>query len=155
MTCCNTQRSLQHSYSTPPERIFSEFANPVGRASWSAPSKDELIYDEADFQIGGKDVFRCGPQGDLKFRGDTRYLDIVTNAHVVSSETVDVDGQRLAVALTTLDFEPTEHGTTLTVTVQPVSFVGPDMIHSYESCNKSALKNLSGHLSNNMTSLQK
>jgi uncharacterized protein YndB with AHSA1/START domain len=148
MTCCNTQRSLQHSYSTPPERIFSEFANPVGRASWSAPSKDELIYDETDFQIGGKDVFRCGPQGDLKFRGDTRYLDIVTNAHVVSSETVDVDGQRFAVALTTLDFEPTEPGTTLTVTVQPVSFVGPDMIHSYESCNKSALKNLSGHLSN-------
>jgi uncharacterized protein YndB with AHSA1/START domain len=140
--------TLQHSYSAPPERVFSEFANPVARASWSAPSKDELIYEQADFQIGGKDVFRCGPKGDLKFRGETRYLDIVPNARVVSSETVDVDGQRLAVALTTLDFEPTEHGTNVTVTVQLVSFVGPDMIHSYESGNKSALKNLSGHLGN-------
>jgi uncharacterized protein YndB with AHSA1/START domain len=140
--------TLQHSYSAPLERVFCEFADPVARARWSAPSKDELIYDEANFQIGGKDVFRCGPKGDPKFRGETRYLEIVPNARVVSSETVDVDGQRLAVALTTLDFEPTEDGTNLTVTIQLVSFVGVDMIHSYESGNKSALKNLALHLSN-------
>jgi uncharacterized protein YndB with AHSA1/START domain len=140
--------TLQHSYPAPRERVFSEFADPIARARWSSPSNDELIYDEADFQIGGKDVFRCGPKGDPKFRGETRYLDIVPNARVVSSETVDVDGQRLAVALTTLDFEPTEHGTNLTVTIQMVSFVGTDMIQSYESGNQSALKNLSRHLSN-------
>jgi uncharacterized protein YndB with AHSA1/START domain len=138
--------TLEHSYSAPVERVFSEFADPVARACWSAPSKDELVYDEADFQIGGKDVFRCGTKGDLKFRGETHYLDIVPNARVVSSETVDVDGQRLAAALTTLDFESTESGTNLKVTIQVVSFVGPDMILSYESGNKSALKNLSLHL---------
>ena len=87
------------------------------------------------------------PQRDPKFGGETRYLDIVPHERVVSSETVDVGGERLAVALTTLDFEPTEDGTNLTVTIQVVSFVGPDMIHSYESGNKSALKNLSQHLS--------
>jgi len=140
--------TLRHSYSAPLERVFSEFADPVARASWGSPSNDELIYDEADFRIGGKDVFRCGPKGNPKFRGETRYLDIAPNARVVSSETVDVDGQRLAVALTTLDFEPTEGGTNLTVTIQMVSFVGPDMIHSYESGNKSALENLALHLSN-------
>jgi len=139
--------TLQHSYSAPPERVFAEFADPVARARWSAPSNDVLIYDEADFRIGGKDVFRCGPKGDPKFGGETRYLDIVPNERVVSSETVDVSGERLAVALTTLDFEPTEDGTNLTITIQVVSFVGPDMIHSYESGNKSALKNLSQHLS--------
>jgi len=140
--------TLQHSYPAPPEQVFSEFADPVARARWSAPSNDELVYDEADFRIGGKDVFRCGAKEDPKFRGETRYLDIVPNARVVSSETVDVDGQRLAVALTTLDFASTEDGTNLTVTIQMVSFVGPDMVHSYESGNKSALKNLSLHLSN-------
>jgi uncharacterized protein YndB with AHSA1/START domain len=139
--------TLQQLYSAPPERVFAEFADPVARASWSAPSEDALIYDEADFRIGGKDVFRCGPKGDAKFRGETRYLDIVPNARVVSSETVDVDGRRLAVALTTLDFEPIGDGTNLKVTIQMVSFAGPDMIHSYESGNKSALKNLAQHLS--------
>ncbi len=137
---------LQHSYSAPLELVFSEFADPAARARWSAPSNDELLYDEADFQIGGKDVFRCGPKGDLKFRGETHYLEIVLNTRVVSSETVALDGRRLAVALTTLDFEPTKDGTLLTVTIQVVSFVGPDMIHSYESGNQSALNNLALHL---------
>ena len=93
-------------------------------------------------------MFCCGPKGDPKFRGETRYLDIVPNARIVSTETLDVDGQRLSVALTTLDFEPTERGTNLTATIQIVSFAGPDVIHEYESGNKSALKNLSLHLSN-------
>jgi len=139
---------LQHSYSAPLELVFSEFADPSARARWSAPSDDELLYDEADFQIGGKDVFRCGPKGDLKFRGETHYLEIVLNIRVVSSETVALDGRWLAVALTTLDFEPTKDGTLLTVTIQVVSFVGPDMIHSYESGNQSALNNLALHLRN-------
>lgn len=138
--------TIQRSYSAPLERVFTEFADPVARAGWSAPSNDVLLYDEADFRVGGTDVFRCGPKADPKFRGETRYLDIVSNARVVSSETLELDGQRMAVALTTLDFEPTEGGTTLTVTVQMVSFAGPDVIHEYESGNKSALRNLSVHL---------
>ncbi len=127
------------------ERVFSQFADPVARAEWSAPSEDFLVYDESDFRVGGKDVFRCGPKGNPKFRGETRYLQIVPNERVVSSETLDTD-EPLAVALTTLEFEPTKDGTNLTVTVQIVSFVGPDMIRGYESGNKSALKNLSQHL---------
>jgi uncharacterized protein YndB with AHSA1/START domain len=139
---------LEHSYSAPLERVFSAFADPVARARWSAPSNEALIYDEADFRVGGRDVFRCGPKGDLRFRGETRYLHIVANARVVSCETVDMDGQHLAAALTTLDFEPTNDGTKLTATVQIVSFGGPDVIHGYESGNKSVLKNLSQYLGN-------
>lgn len=137
---------LEHSYSAPVERVFSQFADPVARAGWSAPSEEVLVYDESDFRVGGKDVFRCGPNGNPKFRGETRYLQIVPNKRVVSSETLDTDDQPLAIALTTLEFEPTKDGTNLTVTVQIVSFVGPDLIRGYESGNKSALKNLSQHL---------
>lgn len=137
---------LEHSYSASVERVFSQFADPVARARWSAPSDDVLVYDESDFRVGGKDVFRCGPKGNPKFRGETHYLHIVPNKRVVSSETLDTDDQPLAVALTTLEFEPTKNGTNLTVTVQIVSFAGPDMIRGYESGNKSALKNLSQHL---------
>lgn len=103
--------TLERSYPAPLERLFSEFADPVSRARWSAPSEEVLIYDEADFRIGGKDVFRCGPKGDPKFRGETCYLLIVPNVRVVSSETLDMDDQRIAVSLTTLDFEPTQDAT--------------------------------------------
>ena len=46
--------------------VFSELGDPLARARWSAPSNDTIVYDEADFRIGGTDVFRCGPKGDPK-----------------------------------------------------------------------------------------
>jgi uncharacterized protein YndB with AHSA1/START domain len=138
--------TLERSYPSPVDRVFSEFADPRARARWSAPSNDVLIYDETDFRVGGGDRFRCGPKSDPKFRGETVYHIIVPNERVVSSENLDLDGQRLAVSLTTLDFEPSSEGTNLKVTVQMVSFVGPGMVQEYESGNKSALENLSSHL---------
>ena len=139
--------TLERTYRAPLERVFSEFADPVARARWSAPSNDVLIYDQTEFRSGGRDLFRCGPKNDPKFRGETFYHLIVPNRRVVSSETLDVDGQRLAVSLNTLDFEPTGEGTNLKVTVQMVSLVGAGMIDGYESGNKSALENLGRHLS--------
>ena len=52
--------TLERAYTVPVERVFSEFADPQARAEWNAPSNDALVYDEADFHEGGRDVFRCG-----------------------------------------------------------------------------------------------
>jgi uncharacterized protein YndB with AHSA1/START domain len=142
--------TLERTYRAALERVFSEFADPVARARWSAPSNDVLIYDQNEFRAGGRDLFRCGPKNDPKFRGETFYHLIVPNRRVVSSETLDVDGQRLAISLNTLDFEPAGEGTKLKVTVQMVSFVGAGMIEGYESGNKSALENLGRHLSDEL-----
>jgi uncharacterized protein YndB with AHSA1/START domain len=138
---------LERTYRAPLEQVFSEFADPVARARWSPPSNDVLIYDQTNFRVGGRDVFRCGPKNDPKFRGETSYHLIVPNKRVVSSETLDTDGQRLAVSLNTLEFEATGEGTHLKVTLQTVSFVGAGMIAGYELGNKSALENLARHLS--------
>jgi uncharacterized protein YndB with AHSA1/START domain len=139
--------TLEASLFAPLERVFSEFADPAGRVRWSPPSEDVLIYDEADFRTGGKDVFRCGPKANPNIRGETHYLLIVPNARVVSSETVSMNGETLAVSLTTLDFESAAGATKLNLIVQVVSFVGREMIQGYESGNKSALENLAKHLS--------
>ena len=137
---------LERRYQAPVERVFSEFADPVARARWSAPSSDALIYEHTDFRIGGRDLFRCGPKNAPKFRGETFYHLIVPNQRVVSSETVDADGQRLAVALNTLEFDVTGDSINLKLTVQMVSLAGEGMIQGYESGNKSALENLARHL---------
>jgi len=139
--------TLERTYRAPLERVFSEFADPVARARWSPPSNDVLIYDQTDFREGGRDLFRCGPENAPKFRGETLYHLIVPNRRVVSSETVDVNGQRLAVSLNTLDLEASGESTNLKLTVQMVSLAGAGMIEGYESGNKSALENLARHLS--------
>ena len=138
--------TLERAYAVPVERVFSEFADPHARAKWSAPSNDALVYDEADFREGGRDMFRCGPPNDLRFLGVTTYQVIVPNSCVISTETLSEGGKRLAVALNTLNFEPTVDGTNLKITVQIASFVGAGMVGGYESGNRSALEGLSRHL---------
>jgi uncharacterized protein YndB with AHSA1/START domain len=138
---------LERTYRAPLERVFSEFADPVARARWSPPSNDVLIYDQTDFRAAGRDLFRCGPKNAPQFRGETSYHLIVPNKCVVSTETLDADGQRLAVSLNTLDFEATGENTNLKLTVQIVSFVGAGMIEGYEADNNSALGNFARHLS--------
>jgi uncharacterized protein YndB with AHSA1/START domain len=139
--------TLEKLCSAPQERVFSEYADPASRALWSAPSESPLIYDETDFRIGGKDLFRFGPKGDPKFRGETRYLLIIPNSRVVSSETLHMNGRCIALSLTTLDLGAVEGGTHVTVTLQMVSFVGAEMFGIYESGNNYALENLARRLS--------
>jgi uncharacterized protein YndB with AHSA1/START domain len=141
--------TFERSYSASPERVFAAFANPAARAQWSAGPNDAFFYDHTDFREGGRDQFRCGPKNDPKLRGETIYHQIVPNKRVISTETLDADGQRMAVSLTTLEFEPTTDGTNLKLTVQLVSLVGLAMIAGYESGNKTALENLARYLAAN------
>jgi len=145
----NVTIKLERQYAVPVERVFSEFADPRARAKWSAPSNDTLVYDEADFREGARDVFRCGPMNDLKFRGVTSYQVIIPNRCVISTETLSEGPTPLAVALNTLEFESTEAGAILRLTVQIASFVGPGMVTGYESGNRSALESLERHLTTN------
>jgi uncharacterized protein YndB with AHSA1/START domain len=138
--------ALEKAYATPVERVFSEFADPRARAKWSAPSRDALVYEEADFREGARDIFRCGPPGNLTFRGVTTYQVIIPNRCVISTESLSEGGTQLAVALNTLEFEPTGDGTILRLTVQIASFAGPGMVKGYESGNRSALEGLAQHL---------
>jgi uncharacterized protein YndB with AHSA1/START domain len=137
---------FERDYEATPGRVFAEFANPVVRAQWSAPSGDELIYDETAFKAGGRDVFRCGPKGNPKFQGETAYHLIVPDKCVISSEVVEAGGQHLAVSLNTLEFEETARGTKLRLTVQMVSSVGEGIVKGFESGNRSALEGLAAHL---------
>jgi hypothetical protein len=71
---------------------------------------------------------------------------IIPNRCVISAETVTEGATSLAIALNSLEFEPSAEGANIKVTVQIISFVGPGMIESYESGNRDALEGLSRHL---------
>jgi uncharacterized protein YndB with AHSA1/START domain len=127
----------------PVEKVFAAFADPVARTAWGAPSETAVvIYDEADFREGGQDCFRCGSKADPKIHGTTRYLEIVPNRRVVSSETIVVDGKRLCASLTTLELTPDAGKTRLRSTTQLASFIGEDMVKGHETGNNASLDNL-------------
>ncbi len=144
---------FERNYDVPIERVFGAFADPKDRARWSAPSDTAvLIYDKADFRIGGRDTFRCGAKSDPKFFGESRYHDIIPNRRIVSSETIDTDGKRLSVALTTMDLEPEGSSTKVKLTVQIVLLDGADMIEGTKIGYTGALDNLARELERSPTS---
>jgi uncharacterized protein YndB with AHSA1/START domain len=127
----------------PVEEVFAAFADPVTRAEWSAPSdKSVLIYDETDFREGGQDRFRCGAKADPNIHGTTRYLEIIANRRVVSSETISMDGNRLCASLITLELTPDGGKTKLKSTTQLASFIGEDMVKGHQTGTNASLDNL-------------
>jgi uncharacterized protein YndB with AHSA1/START domain len=125
------------------EQVFAAFADPATRIKWGAPSdKTALIYDEADFREGGQDRFRCGPKADPNIYGTTRYLDIIHNRRIVSSETIVMGGKRLCASLSTLELTPEGDNTKLKTTTQLVSFIGEDMVKGHKSGTNASLDNL-------------
>jgi uncharacterized protein YndB with AHSA1/START domain len=127
----------------PIEKVFAAFADVATRVEWGAPSdKTALLYDESDFREGGQDRFRCGARTDPNIHGTTRYLEIIPNQRVVSSETVAMNGKRLCASLNTLELIPDGAKTQLKTTIQLASFIGEDMVRGHETGTNASLDNL-------------
>ena len=130
-----------------PKVVFAAYSDVQQRVRWGVPSDAAvLIYDAAEFRHGGTDRFRCGPKNDPSINGTTHYLSIAAEQHIVSSETLDRNGQQLAAALTTVEFRPKATGTELVVTVQIASFIGEGMIEGYEQGHRASLDSLARFL---------
>jgi uncharacterized protein YndB with AHSA1/START domain len=128
-------------------RVFAAFADPVARAKWGAPTETAvLIYDECDFRVGGRDLFRCGAKSDPRYRGEVHYLAILPDQHIVSCETVDEDGVRLSTSLNTVELRSDAGRTHVKITVQVTAFGGSAMIDGTRTGHNAALANLATYL---------
>ena len=124
-------------------RVFAALADPVERARWGTPSEfAALIYDETDFRVGGRDVFRCGSKANPQYRGVTTYYDIVPHQRIISSETVEVGGKTVLISMLTMTLEPEGPGTKVMLTAQVTSLDGDNMIEGAKFGNNAALDNL-------------
>jgi uncharacterized protein YndB with AHSA1/START domain len=143
VTTLHVTLMFEREIPAPVEKVFTAFADPVTRTEWGAPSDTAVvIYDETDFREGGQDRFRCGSKSNPNIHGTTRYLDIIANRRVVSSETIVVEGKRLCASLTTLELTPDGGKTKLKSTTQLSSFIGEDMVKGHEAGTNASLDNL-------------
>jgi uncharacterized protein YndB with AHSA1/START domain len=134
---------LHRSYAASPARVFRAWADPAARLRWGPPSDGvAMVYDAADFRVGGQDVSRCGTPGLLEYRVEVRYLDILPDQRIVMSETVAQDGQILSAALITVELAADGTGTRLAFTDQVAAIGGPEMIAGSRAGWNAALDNL-------------
>lgn len=138
---------LERTYDASPARVFDAFADPESRMRWGAPSKNTgLVFDETDFRVGGLDISRCGPVGNLIYRVDTRYQDIVPERRIISTEAVSQGPNLLSVSLITVEFEPAGNGTHLVLTDQIAAYGSGSMIAGSKAGFTAALDNLTKEL---------
>jgi uncharacterized protein YndB with AHSA1/START domain len=139
--------TVERTLDAPVARVYAAFADPKEREAWGAPSDSAVyVYDEADFRVGGRDLARCGPKADPRFRVEARYVDIVPERRVVWTEAIREGERLLATGITTFELLPDGARTRLKVTVQVTSFVGPDMIGHTKSGHEGSLASMARHL---------
>lgn len=105
-----------------------------------------VIYDRADFRVGGVDQSRCGPADSIDIDVEARYLSIVENCRIVFSEVVSRFGEALSASLISTAFAALGQDTSITLTIQLVSFSGEGIVEGHRHGWSIALENLSAHL---------
>ena len=124
--------------------LFQAFADPNARARWGVPSPTAvLIFDESNFEIGGKDLQRCGAKDDPQFLVEAVYLDIKLNERIIYSERVSMGGTTLSAALHTLQFSKTLQGSALKASIQLAALNDAGMLADTRNGFSRALDNLS------------
>ena len=133
------ERHLAH----PPEVVLEAYADLDQRVAWSVPSDDEvIIYESADFTVGGTDRFLCGPREQPNFAGTTEYHHIDGSSFVFTERLVDDSKALLAVSLVTWQINATPTGCTLVVTDQVTSTAGQGPIDGSRDGYGAVLDNL-------------
>ncbi len=134
--------TFSQSIDAPRSVVWAAIADSAQRTVWGVPAGEAQVYDESNFRVGGRDVYRCGPSETLEFDGVVEYLEIVPESIIVHTDVVAIDGRVLAVALMTWEFETQNRATRVQLTDQVTSFVGADMIDGHRNGHTTALEQL-------------
>ncbi|HVT42335.1 MAG TPA: SRPBCC family protein [Acidimicrobiales bacterium] len=120
--------TITRTYPVPPARVFAAWASTEAKGRWFGGGGGVGPALELDFRVGGTETIRAGSGDGPVHTYEATYKDIVTDERIVYGYTMDADGKRISVSVTTVEFTPASGGgsTTLTFTEQGVFLDGGD-----------------------------
>src|SRR5690242_14499455 len=99
-----TERSVKHStivlertYAASPKRVFAAWSDPEALKRWGNPGEGWITsLDRFEFKVGGGETCSLGPaDGSEVYVNETRYLDIVPDARIVSAGSMTSAGNTI------------------------------------------------------------
>lgn len=127
---------VERVYNTNPKHVFAAWSDQTIKSQWFQKA------EEFDFRVGGRESNHGGPPGGPVYSFNAQYEDIVPDQRIVYSYTMDMDGTRISVSLTTVEFKQVESGTRLIFTEQGVFLDGHDSPEAREHGTKIMLDKL-------------
>lgn len=154
MTTTHGSFIIERRYSAAPQRVFAAWADPIAKRAWFAEGEGWDIQSYAlDFREGGTETskfrFLKGEEtfGETTYFGnDTVFNEIIPNERIIFTYSMDRNGARFSVSLTTLELKPVGQGTRLIFTEHGAFFDGADGIKMREAGWHELLQKLEGHL---------
>lgn len=133
---------LEREVACAPDRLFHVITDRDLRQKWAAPSDESVvIIDQYDCRPGGREETRCGPKDAPEFN-TTGLFHVVTSDFISFTETLVVGGQMMSISLCGHEISKSTAGSTLRVTLQITSLVGPDLFDDYRGGWSASLDNL-------------
>lgn len=142
-TIAHTTMIMERTYNASATRVFKAWAQVDARTRWSAPASHiRIVYEAADFRVGGRDTSRCIEPGTADYVANVYYLDIRDDVRIVFAENVAHGDKRQSAALISVELTPNGDATHLLLTMQIASFDDTGMEAGYEQGWSAALDNL-------------
>lgn len=140
--------TLERRYDATPGQVFAAWEDVEGRSYWQNPADHlRLVYDKADFRVGGCDVSRCWAEGDAQaYTATVYYQEIEPDRRIIMSETVELAGRHLSAALVTVEIDPDGSGARMRLTLQIAAEEGSEVFAGYREGWGALLENLVSHL---------
>jgi uncharacterized protein YndB with AHSA1/START domain len=153
-----TKRSLTHDtfvierkLAAAPAVVFDAFADPAKKARWfGAPDNGDTAL-ELDFRVGGREFNRGGPPGGPVYTFEAVYRDIVPDVRIVTTYEMAMDGTRISVSLSSVEFLPDGDGTRLVYTEHGAYLDGHDTPQARQHGTNELLDGLVAWLDNEKT----
>jgi uncharacterized protein YndB with AHSA1/START domain len=137
--------SLGRQYAHAPAKVFSAFSDPGAKAQWFGPA-DMKGGGTLDFRVGGQErmIVKVPDGPTYEFIG--LYQDIVPDERIIYSYEMTMDGTRISVSVTTLEFIATGAGTNLKITEQGAFLDGLDNNATRQQGTEELLQELATYL---------
>ena len=143
---------IEKSYPKSPEKVFAAFSDAAKKKRWYGESRGHDIGEyKLDFRVGGHELLAVTmkpgtPIAGAVLRWAQTYDDIKENSRIVFSQTLDINGKRISVALITAEFRASKTGCDLVFTHQAAFLEGADGPQMREAGWKALLGNLEKEL---------
>ena len=119
--------TVERTYPVRAAQVFRAFSDTDIKRRWFAEGEGWQVEEfTADFRTAGHETSRFRFAGGPPITNDTRYLDIVTDARLVFSYVMAIDGRPSSASLTSVEMFPVPGGTRLVYTEQGQYFDGDD-----------------------------